>query len=331
MSLSSDLSWPDFFAQVKVLACDVLFPGKANVGDNAISLTFTIARCVSATMLSNDEEYDYMVESALKIKEPAVKVVVSKVVFDDPEVNTKLLLTSAGPHNRPIELRQQYTYPTPFIQQNDPDEEPGNKAMNEKIKALRERYICNTRGCSSNHCFVTPTGEHLALTHVHMERWAAGILSGPETATLDAPPNIIMFDPSASKAAKSPILQARLDAINRERNGEPAQPAAPVIHVHIPAMGANLPNPLPAAAGNQALGTHTTTGPLIPPTHICGPVMTISDFCMAYALSSNIYQRFEEHGFTGTHAFAHLEKSELIQDLGFRKGEAIDIIVAVET
>src|SRR5215217_4823463 len=75
--LSSELPWMDFFGQMKILASKTLFPRKAVVDDADISLTFNIPRRVADTVLSNEEEYDFMLTSAFKMKEPGVKITIT--------------------------------------------------------------------------------------------------------------------------------------------------------------------------------------------------------------------------------------------------------------
>lgn len=54
------------------------------------------------------------------------------------------------------------------------------------------------------------------------------------TATLEHPPNIREFDPISSHTivSKSPLLQARLNAMEKEK--KPQQPLAPVFNVILP-------------------------------------------------------------------------------------------------
>lgn len=148
-------------------------------------------------------------------------------------------------------------------------------------------------------------------------------LGGATAARIDAPPVMAIFDPKAANmaAVESPLLQARLNAINRGlQPAEPAAAAQPVnVHVHYGAPD-----------GANAGGDRAANDSLIPSTHKAGVDMTISAFCMVYNLSSTIFTRFDENGFTGTHAFAHMTKKNLTTELGFKMGEAIDIAVAVK-
>ena len=57
---------------------------------------------------------------------------------------------------------------------------PGNKAMNDQIGLLRERWGCPTPGgkCGSEHCFVQAnTNDHFPLGFRELESWAAAIVS----------------------------------------------------------------------------------------------------------------------------------------------------------
>ncbi|KAJ7861118.1 hypothetical protein B0H14DRAFT_2576260 [Mycena olivaceomarginata] len=72
-----------------------------------------------------------------------------------------------------------------------------NVALKAKIGALCERWMCPTPNgqCGSEHCFVHPDeADHFALSHAHMESWAAAILKGEQIATINKPPNNALFD-----------------------------------------------------------------------------------------------------------------------------------------
>jgi hypothetical protein len=94
MQLSSDLPWVDFFAQVKILAANALFQTKAMIDDDQISLAFTIPRRANLTALSKEDKYDYMVQTALKVKDPSVKISVVQVGGMEPEVRQTIEISS---------------------------------------------------------------------------------------------------------------------------------------------------------------------------------------------------------------------------------------------
>ncbi|KAF8238637.1 hypothetical protein L208DRAFT_1241522, partial [Tricholoma matsutake] len=94
---------------------------------------------------------------------------------------------------------------------------PGNKAMNDQIGLLRERWRCLSPGgkCGSKYCFVQPdSANHFVLGFCELESWVAAILKGPQFATIDMPPNNNLFnalDPW-TVAARSPLLQCHLQS-----------------------------------------------------------------------------------------------------------------------
>src|ERR1700728_708973 len=61
--------------------------------------------------------------------------------------------------------------------QKDPHLLPGNIAK-KNIGDLQECWICTKPDstCPSTHCFVCESGEHLPLSHQHMDAWASAIV-----------------------------------------------------------------------------------------------------------------------------------------------------------
>jgi hypothetical protein len=83
--LASDLAWPDVQAQLKIKACNVLFPGQATVDDAAFETTFTIPRRVPNPLpLLSVDDYKYLIENALNQQKPAVKIIIKEVVRAAP-------------------------------------------------------------------------------------------------------------------------------------------------------------------------------------------------------------------------------------------------------
>ena len=140
---------------------------------------------------------------------------------------------------------------------------------------------------------------------------------------MEKPPNILLFDPVSSHMAisKSLLLQAHLNAINKEK-APPPLPAAPVVNVVLPN---NMFNPY--QHHQPLLSTPQMTG-LIPSTHGPGPRMSMEQFCSVFALSDNIFHRLDTNKYSGTQAFAHMESSEL-RELGFKPGKIVDLKEAV--
>lgn len=111
--------------------------------------------------------------------------------------------------------------------------------------------------------------------------------------------------------------------MNKEKAPQPL--AAPVINVVLPnnLYGQYLP-----AGGPPAPPAPQATG-LIPVTHEPGSKLDIETFCVIFNLSDSIQQRLKENAYTGTHAFAHMETTEL-REMGFKAGEIADLKEAVK-
>jgi hypothetical protein len=225
---------------------------------------------------------------------------------------------------------------------------PANVAQNENIKALRDHWECNATTCHSEHCFVPAEGPHLRLTHEHLNKWSAAIVSGnicaldhfndllfqesgPDIATIDMPPRIPMFDAvdPRSLAAKSPLLQSRINQLNKDKT-----PAAPVINVVLPndilgygqyRVPAHNQGPPPAPPPAPPAMSSTLLLPNAKP----GPKQDMATFCAAHNLSDAILEKFQIHKFTGTQAFRYIEERHLTE-MGFMFREIVDLREAVE-
>jgi hypothetical protein len=140
---------------------------------------------------------------------------------------------------------------------------------------------------------------------------------------MEKPLNILLFDPVSSHTAvsKSPLLQAHLNAISKEK-ALPLPPAAPVVNVILPNDMFNPYQHLRLLAPALQI-----TG-LIPFTHSTGPRMSMEQFCSIFALSDDIFRRLDNNKYSGTQAFAHMEASKL-RELGFKPGEIVDLKEAV--
>ena len=159
-------------------------------------------------------------------------------------------------------------------------------------------------------------------------------VSGEPSATLEHPPNTREFDPVSAHTivSKSPLLQARINAMSKER----AQQGS-VINVVLPNnIAGGYPIYPPIATGPAAepapqvphVLAPNTNGSLVHENHQ-GPRMDIEMFCTLYSLSSDFLCRFQEHGISGTHAFAHINVKDL-KEMGFKIGEIIDVKEAVK-
>lgn len=156
-------------------------------------------------------------------------------------------------------------------------------------------------------------------------------LKGTQFADVDTPPNNELFDKvaAAARAAKSPLLQRRLDL--KEQASAKNTPAAPQVHFNFPAELANLLRPAAApapAAPDAFMPPLKTANMLIPHPRIPGPDLSIENFCTLYDLDSDICDRFKEHKFKRSNAFKFVEVDEL-KEMGFMRGEIAELKVAV--
>jgi hypothetical protein len=144
------------------------------------------------------------------------------------------------------------------------------------------------------------------------------------SATLEHPPNIREFDPVSGHTivSRSPLLQARLKAMEKERGH---QAPGPVVNVVLPA---NYGLPIPAVPTAPLPAPMAGSG-LIPFQYSQGQKMDISAFCAVYDLPSSVFTRLAENAITGTHAFSHITSADLTT-MGFKIGEIIDLKEAVK-
>jgi len=120
------------------------------------------------------------------------------------------------------------------------------------------------------------------------------------------------------------VLQARLDAIVREK-APPQQPPVPPINIILPSNYQPAPATLPATVPSGS----ATSGGLIPELHNEGPRIDMATFCAIYCIPDDIHQRLRENKITGTHAFSQITVTDL-KDMGLKLGEIIDLKQAVK-
>jgi hypothetical protein len=114
--------------------------------------------------------------------------------------------------------------------------------------------------------------------------------------------------------SRSPLLQAHLKAIKKEKG---PQAPRPVVNVVLPA---NFGIPLPVAPAAPP----PADSRLIPSHYWEGPKMDLSAFCAIYELPDHVYQRLNENAITSTHAFAYMTPADLVT-MGFKFGEVVDL------
>ena len=119
--------------------------------------------------------------------------------------------------------------------------------------------------------------------------------------------------------SKSLLLTSQLKAMEKEKGLQ-----APVINMVLPT---NYGLPPPVAAQLPPLFQKPTR--LIPSTLSEGPRMDIDTFCIVYLLPDTILHHFHNNANTGTHAFLHIAKTDLV-GMGFKIGEVIDLKEAIK-
>ncbi|KIJ97939.1 hypothetical protein K443DRAFT_9520 [Laccaria amethystina LaAM-08-1] len=307
--LGDDIPWEDFYAHMKIKACDQLFPNQPVVHNNSFDMNFAIARHVPSPLsLASAADYAHLLTNASKIKKnPTVKILLTSRT-PNLEPGKENIAAAAAPAQDdghpalkgPAEKKKKSRAP------QETDILPANFAINSKIRTLREQQDTHSLG-TKGRIFLSGTA----------------ILRSGQQQFMEKPLNILLFDPVSSHTAvsKSPLLQAHLNAISKEK-ALPLPPAAPVVNVVLPNDMFNPYQHLRLLAPALQI-----TG-LIPFTHSTGPRMSMEQFCSIFALSDDIFRRLDNNKYSGTQAFAHMEASKL-RELGFKPGEIVDLKEAV--
>ncbi|KAF8229951.1 hypothetical protein L208DRAFT_1284141 [Tricholoma matsutake] len=176
--LDEDKEWDTMKAQVMAKIDSLLKPATISYDD--YDITFAIP-CYSPQpmVLGTKEKYAYLVEHALKARTPSVKIVIEAKVSQ-----MKKKLDGKGKENI-IEIHdsEESDSETKKKQKKQGKHSkqilPGNKAMNDQIGFLRERWRCPTPSgkCGSEHCFVQLGNvDHFVLSFHELESWAAAIV-----------------------------------------------------------------------------------------------------------------------------------------------------------
>ncbi|KAJ7038484.1 hypothetical protein C8F04DRAFT_911554, partial [Mycena alexandri] len=202
---------------VKITAA--LKPAQLNFDDYIIS--FTVPRQLSDPIqLTNDSKYKYLVDHALKIKaNPNAKIVIEVKAVRLPENKENEMDGEKGKKREKTKVKptlDRLSRPKLLQVRTERDILPANLALNGKMAAICEKWICPDPGgpCGSDHCFIHPNEpEHFPLSHAHIESWGAAWLKGPEFADINKPPNNALFDRLDPKtlAAQSSWLKRRLE------------------------------------------------------------------------------------------------------------------------
>ncbi|KIJ94309.1 hypothetical protein K443DRAFT_37325, partial [Laccaria amethystina LaAM-08-1] len=266
---------------LKIKAADILFPGQVTIHDDVYEITFCIACHIPNPLpLSCIADYNHLVENTLHQKQPMVKVIIKAITHPQKEnvPPAAVLRDIVDQVLRPMTKKGKKSQVAPNVN----DILPGNVAKNDNIKLLHSCWECATSNCSSEHCYIPTDGPHFALSHNHIDKWAATMLSVMHIATQSRWPVLYKFDAVSMHTivSKSLLLTSQLQAMEKEKGLQ-----APVINVVLPA-NFGLPLPVitqPPPQIQKVMG-------LIPSTLTKGPRMDINMFCVVYQLPDTILQ-----------------------------------------
>ena len=135
--LGDDVAWEDFYAHMKIKACDQLFPNQPVVDNNSFDMNFTIARHVPiALSLASAADYAHLLTNALKIKKnPTVKVSLNSCAPNLVRESSELVFRQSY-NEHPLQEPGKENIPTPAAPIQD-DGRPEPKGPAEKKKKSR--------------------------------------------------------------------------------------------------------------------------------------------------------------------------------------------------
>ncbi|KIK24402.1 hypothetical protein PISMIDRAFT_98610 [Pisolithus microcarpus 441] len=197
----------------------------------------------------------------------------------------------------------------------DVDIDEADRPLNKNIRALRDRWVCHKKpGCESEFCFINPLdgGTHIPLTFARLDCWAAAMLKGLATATLETPPNHKHFRmlPDDLVGQRSVLVDCRLQIENIKAAGvashTPTVPTAPVINVNFP------PELFKMFQGSHSIGER----------------MSIQEFGSAYDLSPSLGVKLIEQGYNSMHALHFATIDDLLAS-GLLRGEIAQLRDAI--
>ncbi|KAJ7309325.1 hypothetical protein DFH08DRAFT_719284, partial [Mycena albidolilacea] len=330
-TLESDAPWTAMKTRLKPLIRAVFKPATLKLEE--YNITFVVPRKVTTAMpLASSDNFKHLLKHAVKIKnDPTAKITIEPIpvcAFLLQSVSTHHFISSTRTQAR-RKMRKLLPKPRRARIRNERDILPANVALNAKIGALRERWLCPTPNgrCGSAHCFIHPDEiDHFPLSHAHFDSWAAAMLKGDGFATIDKPPNNELFDKVNPRtlAARSPLLQRRLELAQKQPTN-----TVPQININIPPELLAFLRPAPAPIAPPAIAAN---GPeiLIPHDALPGPKLSIEEFCERYALDDEICARFWQNKYTKTETLAYIKLSQL-ELMGFMGGEIAQIQYAVSS
>ncbi|KAI5994289.1 hypothetical protein EDC04DRAFT_2910613 [Pisolithus marmoratus] len=328
--LDSDKPYDTWKAQLLVQISQKLNPIQIAYKDYDVS--FTVPRVYpSPLLIMTDNDYNFLLKHVRKAKEPMANVYVQeKTTTAGHKHKCDDLSSSAdrsdveNSHKKRTKKKKKTHAP------KDIDIDKANWPLNKNICALHDRWVCHKKpGCESKFCFINPLdgSTHIPLTFVRLDCWAATMLKGPATATLETLLNHEHFQmlPDDLVGQRLVLVDRHLQIKNTKATGAascaPIVPAAPVVNVnfplelfkmfqgsHVPPVAQALPDvmqtPLPPTSANA----------LFSPQQIqsIGERMSIQEFGSTYDLSPSLRAKLIEQGYNSTHTLCFATIDDLL-------------------
>ncbi|KAI5980757.1 hypothetical protein EDD15DRAFT_2181381 [Pisolithus albus] len=342
--LESDMPFDTWKAQLLVRICDKMKPAKISFDNYDVS--FAVQRVYPTPLsISSDEDYTLLLERVQKAKEPAAVVYVQ----EKPDVMKRKNEESASGNdsegsetestrrNRKKSKKKQKTRAPKLC-----DIDEADTPLLRNIQALRNRWVCHKKpGCESEFCFINPMdgGTHIPLTFQRLDCWAAAMLKGDATATLEMPPNHQHFKmlPDQLVGQRSVLAERRQQLEQAKSTSTLGSSSAPVVNVNFPAEmfqmfqatrmhPAHLPAPSPTL---QVMQPPATNGLLSPrQLQTIGPRMSIQEFSSAFNLSPSLEKKLSEQGYISTHTLRFATVDDLVTS-GILRGEIAQLRDAI--
>ncbi|KAJ7739785.1 hypothetical protein DFH07DRAFT_778609 [Mycena maculata] len=195
---------------------------------------------------------------------------------------------------------------------------PEEEELAEIVVQLQQANRCHDRACTSRHCFIGNTSaQHVRLTPIHINVWAAAILAKMPNVNVNTPPppeEEKMFWP----VEQQPGADGDDIAMLPRRRATTAKTSAPQITINNDYTGlATLLQPLMPSAHSNALHNtpstplnahsclHANTSPAKPAQ------MTFAEFGASFKVSAETLQRLAPLELDGPHVFEFVENSDL--------------------
>ncbi|KAI6021791.1 hypothetical protein BKA83DRAFT_4126524 [Pisolithus microcarpus] len=344
--LDSDKPYDTWKAQLLVQISQKLNLSQIAYEDYDVSFTIP---CVypSLLLVTMDDDYNFLLEHVRKAKEPAANVYVQeKMTTTGHKHKCDDLSSSADRSGAENSQKKQKKKKKKTCAPKDVDIDEADRPLNKNIRALRDRWVCHKKpGCESEFCFINPLdgGTHIPLTFARLDCWAAAMLKGLATATLETPPNHKHFRmlPDDLVGQRSVLVDCRLQIENIKAAGvashTPTVPTAPVINVNFPPelfkmfQGSHVP-PVTQALPDmmQTLLSPASTNALFSPRQIqsIGERMSIQEFGSAYDLSPSLGVKLIEQGYNSMHALHFATIDDLLAS-GLLRGEIAQLRDAI--